>query len=73
MKFIMILQKGFLTTSGFSAWARCSHESTTGSRWCGWHGGPVTGATAAFALLPLLGRLLVQQVGHGGPQLDCAR
>jgi hypothetical protein len=61
-----------LTTSGFSAWARCGRESATGSRWCGWHGGRVTGAAAAFELLPLLDRLPVGWLGHAEPQLGCA-
>jgi hypothetical protein len=60
-----------LTASGFSAWARCGRESATGSRWCGWHGGPATGAVVAFELLPLLNRLPVQRLGHGGSQLGC--
>jgi hypothetical protein len=60
------------TASGFSVWVRCGRESAIGSRRCGWHGGPTTGAAAAFKLLPLLSRLPVGWLGHGGPQLGCA-
>jgi hypothetical protein len=61
-----------LTASGFSAWVRCGHESATGLRRCGWHGGPATGAAAAFELLPLLGQILLGWLGLGGPQLGYA-
>jgi hypothetical protein len=60
------------TASGLSAWVQYGRESPTGSRRCKWHGGPATGAAAAFELLPLLGRLPVGWLGHGGPQLGCA-
>jgi hypothetical protein len=61
-----------LTAYGFSVLVQCGRESVTGSRRCGWHGGPVTSAAAAFELLPLLGRIPVGWLGRGGPQLGYA-
>jgi hypothetical protein len=60
------------TASGFSTWVRCCRELATELRRCRWHGGLATGAAATFELLSLLGRLPVQWLGHGGPQLGCA-